>query len=309
MMAEKGIVFNIQRHSIHDGPGIRTIVFLKGCPIACRWCSNPESQDFERELLYDPEKCIRCDACIEVCPEGAIRRDGSSLVFSRELCRACGLCTEVCYAEARRMEGRVMTAEEVVAEVEKDSAFFHRSGGGLTLSGGEPFAQPEFAAAVLRLAREKGLHTAVETAGHVPWEYIESALPYIDLFLFDVKHADPDRHREFTGADNRLILENLERLGRLRGADIIVRIPVVPGFNDRPDELLAIAGIAERLGFREIHFLPYHRYGAGKYRLLGKTDPVADILPDAKNGTALRKRLEALRAAVAAKGITVHIGG
>ena len=219
MSGEEGIVFNIQRHSVHDGPGIRTIVFLKGCPLACRWCCNPESQDFARELAYNPEKCIGCGACLQVCPEKAIRREGESLVFLRELCAACGLCAEVCYAEARVMEGWRAGAAELVEEVLKDEIFFRRSGGGLTLSGGEPLAQRDFAAAILRRAKAAGLHTAVETAGHVPWDSFLRVLPHVDLYLFDIKHADPEKHRRFIGEDNRLILENLRRLSRVLGID------------------------------------------------------------------------------------------
>ncbi len=309
MTDEKGIIFNIQRHSIHDGPGIRTIVFLKGCPLSCRWCSNPESQDFARELAFNPEKCIGCEACLRVCPEGAIRKDGSSLVFSRELCKACGLCAEVCYAEARDMEGSFASADEVVAEVVKDMVFFKRSGGGLTLSGGEPLAQPDFAEAILRRARAAGLHTAVETAGHVPWENFARVLPHVDLFLFDVKHADPAKHREYTGADNKLILENLEKIVR-EGARVIVRTPVVPGFNDTPEDLAAIADIAIAAGVGEMHLLPFHRYGSGKYRLLGKIDPLAeDGAATAAASAVLRARLDAVKESLAAKGLAVHIGG
>lgn len=321
MSGEEGIVFNIQRHSVHDGPGIRTIVFLKGCPLACRWCCNPESQDFARELAYNPEKCIGCGACLQVCPEKAIRREGESLVFLRELCAACGLCAEVCYAEARVMEGWRAGAAELVEEVLKDEIFFRRSGGGLTLSGGEPLAQRDFAAAILRRAKAAGLHTAVETAGHVPWDSFLRVLPHVDLYLFDIKHADPEKHRRFIGEDNRLILENLRRLSRaLAGGDpagggedrIIVRTPVVPGFNDSPEELADIADIAARAGVRRMHLLPFHRYGSGKYRLLGKTDPMAEapgVEDSGTDGGDLRTRLEAVLGTLASKNLALHIGG
>jgi pyruvate formate lyase activating enzyme len=317
-MNTSGTIFNIQRHSVHDGPGIRTILFLKGCPLSCLWCSNPESQAFEPELFFDPVKCIACGACLSVCPASAISKNGDVILFCRELCTACGKCAEVCYAGARRIEGHAVTAEEAVAEVIKDKAFFARSGGGLTLSGGEPLAQPDFAEEILRLAREKGLNTVVETAGHVPWSSVEKVLPYVDLFLYDIKHTDPVRHKDCTGADNLLILENLEKL-KSRSAKVVVRVPVIPGFNDTPADLSAVADIAFQLGIREMHLLPGHRYGSGKYRLLGEADPMAEYAaagaekPGAAqvggNAENLRARLEAMKGFLAGKGLTVRIGG
>lgn len=297
-----GIIFNIQRHSIHDGPGIRTIIFLKGCGLACRWCSNPESQSFGLEISFNPEKCIRCLACVAACPRGAVAADGGAPFFQRERCDACGACAEVCYAEALRREGRSITPEGALSEILKDEAFFVRSGGGVTLSGGEPLAQIDFALRTLELCKMGGLHTAVETAGHVPWEHFERILPYVDLFLFDLKHVDPVKHAEYIGKDNTLILSNLERLTR-RSRCIILRTPLIPGFNDSPEELLDIAETAIRHHIGELHLLPYHRYGAGKYRLLGKPYPMGDVKEP--EGEALVR----LRGLLASKGLRVHIGG
>ena len=314
-MSIQGTIFNIQRHSIHDGPGIRTIVFFKGCPLACLWCSNPESQGFEPELFLDPEKCIACGACAEVCPEGAVTKSGEGelLLYRRELCTACGRCAEVCYAGARRVEGLTVSAREVLAEVLKDAAFFSRSGGGITLSGGEPLAQPRFAAELLRLSREEGLHTAVETAGHVPWENFETVLDLVDLFLYDLKHHDPEKHFAGVGAGNGLILENLQELS-FRSARVVIRVPVIPGYNDRPEDLLAPAEIALRFGIEELHFLPVHRYGSGKYRLLGKTDPMpaaekAGIVGTVNDTRELREKLEEIKGTFSKSGLTVRIGG
>jgi pyruvate formate lyase activating enzyme len=318
-----GIVFNIQRHSIHDGPGIRTILFLKGCPLSCLWCSNPESQLFTRELSFNPAKCIGCRACAGVCPTGAIRGGDDSggggsgsgdsdsnapLRFERGLCVSCGACAGICYAGARSMEGREMSAEEAVEEVCRDEPFFRRSGGGLTLGGGEPLAQPEFAAAVLRGFKARGFSTAIETAGHVPWENFLQVIPHADYFLFDIKHTDPDKHKRFTGEDTRLIQENLEKLVRAH-SHIIARTPVIPGFNDSGAELSAIADRAAALGLKEIDFLPYHGYGSGKYDLLGRPYPMKTLGMELPGTAQISARLEELKTTIEARGLKVQIGG
>jgi pyruvate formate lyase activating enzyme len=306
-MSAGGIVFNIQRHSIHDGPGIRTILFLKGCPLSCRWCSNPESQAFEKELLFNPDKCIACEACAGVCPSRAIVREGEKLSFYRAACTGCGACAEVCYAGGRTMEGREMSVQEAVEEASRDEPFFRRSGGGLTLGGGEPLAQPEFAEAVLEAFRAKGLSTVVETAGHVPWENFARVIPHVDYFLFDIKHTDPEKHKIFTGADTRLIQKNLEKLLRTR-ARVIARTPVIPGFNDSGEELLSIADRAAALGIDEIDFLPYHGYGSGKYGLLGRVYSMK-AGAETPSTAEITERLEKLKPAIEKPGLKVRIGG
>ena len=310
MSSQRGFVFNIQRHSIHDGPGIRTILFLKGCPMLCEWCSNPESHAFAPELSYNGAKCIGCDACLGVCPAKAITKagdDSGGLLFNRSACTACGACAEVCYAGARTMEGREMTVEEAVDEVCRDEPFFRQSGGGLTVGGGEPLCQPDFAAAVLSDVHSRGLSTAIETAGHVPWESFEKVLPFTDYFLFDIKHTDAEKHRRFTGAGTRLIQENLKKLTAVHPC-VIARTPVIPGFNYNAEELLAIADFVVSYGIREINFLPYHGYGSGKYGLLGKTYPMKNYMP--LPGTVeIIALLESLKPAVEATGLKVQIGG
>jgi pyruvate formate lyase activating enzyme len=300
--ATAGTIFDIQRFSVHDGPGIRTLVFFKGCPLACLWCSNPESQRSGAELLFDPAKCVACGGCVEACPRGAVRLEGTRVQYDREHCAACGQCVEVCYAEARTMAGKWVSVAEVVAEVCKDEPFFSRSGGGVTLGGGEPLAQSEFAHGILMECRSRGIHTAIETCGHVPWPAFEAVLPWTDLFLFDLKHLDTLKHRSHTGGDVNLILSNLQQLAA-SGARVTVRVPVVPDFNDTPEDVRSVAEHAASLGIPELHLLPYHRLGQSKYRLLGRPYGFAGGKKVA-DGT-----LEGLRAVAAAAGLTVQIGG
>lgn len=301
-MNEEGIVFDIQGFSIHDGPGIRTLVFFKGCPLRCPWCSNPESQRFEPELFFHPERCIGCQKCLQVCPRGAIGITDGKISFNRDRCQNCGQCSSVCYAEARVMKGRQMRADEVVEEVLKDSLFYINSGGGVTLGGGEPLAQADFAAAILKRCKMKGLHTAVETAGHVPWLEMEKVLSYTDLFLYDVKHMDSDKHSKMIGVDNQLILANL---GRLVGANkqVVVCTPLIPGFTDTIRQIRAIARYIARMGIRQVHLLPYHRFGAGKNRLLGRIYPF-----QGKKELTNRKK-EVLERSAASEGLRVKCGG
>jgi len=297
-----GVIFDIQRFSVHDGPGIRTLVFFKGCPLACLWCSNPESQRFGAEVLFDAERCVACGGCVEACPHRAVRREGDRVEYEREACVACGRCVDVCYAEARTLAGRQVTVAEVLTEVCKDAPFFARSGGGVTLGGGEPLAQAEFALAILRECRAQDIHTAIETCGHVPWSAIEAILPWTDLFLFDLKHLDTLKHRSHTGGDVNRIVSNLRQLAT-SGACVTVRVPVVPDFNDTPKDIRSIADQVVSLGIRELHLLPYHRLGQNKYRLLGRQYGFAG------NTKVQDDTMETLRAGAASAGLSVRIGG
>lgn len=255
-----GTVFNLQRYSLHDGPGIRTTVFLKGCPARCWWCHNPESQSPLPEIACSQNLCIACGACRSVCP-------GS---LSRESCRGCGACAGACPTGAREVVGRVMTVDEVMESVLKDRFFYEDSGGGVTFSGGEPLCQPQFLKGLLAACREHEIHTAVDTAGICAPDTLADIAPLADLFLFDLKCADPDRHLHGTGADHAAILKNLECLGREQ-RPIWLRIPVVPGFNDSVQEMEALAALASRVhGVRQVWLLPYHGSWGAKPQRFGK---------------------------------------
>ncbi|WP_296897478.1 glycyl-radical enzyme activating protein [Thiohalocapsa sp.] len=279
----KGIIFDIKQFSIHDGPGIRTTVFLKGCPLSCWWCHNPEGQAMKPELILRPERCIGCGACLEVCEQGAILwrsgQDGERIVTDRERCTACGDCVQVCYAEARELVGREVTVAEVMDAIERDTAFYDQSGGGVTVSGGEPLAQPDFLRELLRACQYRGLHTALDTCGFAPWEALDSVRQYVDLFLYDLKLMDDARHRAFTGVSNERILENLQRLSR-EGHRLILRVPIIPGINDDEENLQAIGAFAADLPhLKRVDLLPYHRIGRDKYRRLGKPCPMPETEP------------------------------
>jgi len=272
-----GRIFDIQFFSIHDGPGIRTTVFLKGCPLNCRWCHNPESIGREAEIGFSPGKCIGCGACVDECPQDAHRFEGEIHVYDRSLCQLCGRCVDVCDTMALEVAGREITVAEVIDEVLKDSAFYETSGGGITLSGGEPFWQPEFALAVLRAAREAGLNTCLDTSGYAPWNVVEDFPALVDLFLYDIKCLDGDLHKELTGVSNALILSNLQKLDE-SGAKFMIRVPFVPGLNIHEgfgEELARLYGSLDNC--QGVQILPYHELAKSKYERFSKPFSVEGI--------------------------------
>ncbi len=272
----RGIVFDIMKFALHDGEGIRTTVFFKGCPLDCWWCHNPESRSPRPQHLYRAARCIRCNACIDACPESALSRDNGRVRLDLGRCAAHGLCARACPTEAMQIAGRELTVDEVMEAVRSDRVFYDESGGGVTFSGGEPGMQPDFLCALLDACDAEGIHTAVDTCGALPWEVLQRIARRADLVLYDLKIIEPQRHRRYTGVSNELILENLERLAELRidealPLEIRVRVPVVPGVNDDDDNFrrlgVFLSGLpGERLC---VDLLPYQRLGEAKYEALG----------------------------------------
>lgn len=274
-----GTVFDIQRFSVHDGPGIRTIVFFKGCPLRCRWCSNPESQEWVRQLVYLKQHCIHCGKCLEACPQSALDFSNGFFV-DKSKCDLCGKCVQACYPGALNMEGEIKTVSALISELRKDSIHYRRSGGGVTLSGGEALAQADFAVALLKACKDEGWHTAVETAANISREKLALTLPYLDMVLLDIKHADSLKHEQYVGKPNDIILENAHYIANTPNVELVIRVPVIPGFNDQPDEIAAIAKIADNLpGVQKIHLLPYHRMGENKYDYLQRDYEMKGIKP------------------------------
>jgi len=280
--AVEGTVFDVQRYSLDDGPGLRTAVFIKGCPLRCAWCSNPESQRVVPELLLFRTNCIACGACVDVCAVKGRSIEGDRLAWDRTSCTRCGECAEICPAQATVWSGVRRTARDVLGEVLRDAAFYE-DGGGLTLTGGEPLLQPAFAEALLRLAKAERLDTAIETTGNAPWETLEAVRPYVDLWLFDLKHMDSPAHRKWTGLGNELILSNLRRLAAT-GAPVRVRVPLIPGVNSSADNLRHTAEFVTQLGgaVRSLDLLPYHKLAHAKYDALGRNCAFYDValMPD-----------------------------
>ena len=269
-----GIVFDIQRYSIHDGPGIRTLVFMKGCPLSCHWCCNPEGQKYHPEIRFIASKCVgeeKCNApCVAACPNSAITLYQGRPKTDRELCQNCGTCAEACLYEARQLSGRKVTVEELLEEVKKDEPFYLSSGGGVTLGGGEPLVQFEFAKEFLKRCKEHHLHTAIETCGYAPWANLEQILEYVDVIYYDIKHMDPVKHRELTGVSNDLILENAKQLLATKKNQVIIRVPIIPDDNDSEKNIKATAMFVIEAGGKRMELLPYHRFGVGKYDQLDR---------------------------------------
>jgi pyruvate formate lyase activating enzyme len=263
-----GVVFDIKKYSINDGPGIRTTVFFKGCPLDCWWCHNPESKSFKPELMYRANRCTLCAECVADCPLGVISVKGTAATdWTR--CDHCGLCAVACYNGARELIGREMTVAQVMKEIERDVPFFDQSKGGVTFSGGEPLLQRKFLAELLKICREHEIHTVVDTSGYAAWEELDSIRGYVNLFLYDLKGMDDERHKQYTGVSNQFILENLRRLSAV-GAECVVRIPLIPGVNDEAENLRASGEfLSEMKNVVAVNLMGYHDMAQAKYEALG----------------------------------------
>lgn len=289
-----GYVFNIQHYSLHDGPGIRTLVFLKGCPLKCRWCSNPESQKNYPELAYNSNKCIgikECGMCLNICPSGAIDGHNDKIEINRKLCDNCLKCVDVCPAMSLNIFGKLMSIDEILAAVEKDSIFYARSRGGLTVSGGESLVQPEFTAELLKEAKRRRISTSMETSGYADWAAVEKVCEHLDTVFYDIKCLDSAKHKEFTGADNERILENFIKLrNRFPNTPVTARTPVIPGFNDTEEDILAIVDFIRDVPDIKYELLKYHRLGESKYGFIGRDYPLSGVKPiDDEHMESLKK--------------------
>jgi pyruvate formate lyase activating enzyme len=290
----EGLIFNIQRFSLDDGPGVRTTIFFKGCPLRCLWCSNPESQNIKPEIIHRNSMCNKCSRCVEICPEKSITLDTNGIHINRKLCTACGKCTQVCVPEALMLFGTPMSVEEVLSEIRKDAQYYQSSGGGVTLSGGEPLSQPEFARSLLLRCKNEGFHTCVETTGYASTDVLETVLEQSSLVLFDIKVVDPIIHENLTNRSNSLIIHNLERI-TLKGIPVIIRVPLIPTLNDSDEQLKAFAQKAKDLGIKQIHILPYHKFGITKYQQLDREYKLNDLnRPDSEKLLKAKINVESL---------------
>ncbi len=301
-------IFNIQTYSIHDGPGIRVTVFIKGCPLRCLWCANPESNLATPQLMCYANKCTGCGACLKACPMNAIsigEKNGKVVALTdRTLCVNCGKCVDACPAGAREIAGEEKTVSEVLKKVLRDRLFMEASGGGMTVSGGEPLMHPDFTEALLRAAKEEGLHTAVESCSFASRETVDRVFKYVDLGLLDIKHMDSETHRKLTGVPNEPILENIKHIHNELGVPIMISLPTIPGYNDSPENIAATARfVAEELGNDvKIRLLPYHRLGESKNESLGKEMDMSIEVPGDEH-------MNKLKAIVESFGVAAQIGG
>ena len=298
-----GSVFDIMRYAVNDGPGIRTTVFLKGCPLECWWCHNPEGMAGDSEVAYRTERCLLCGDCVEACPQGALQRTDGRVERASDLCVVCGTCADHCMTGARETVGRAMSVDELMGEILKDRVFYDESGGGVTFSGGEPLMQAQFLAAVLRKCRARGVHTTVETSGYTSPSNLELVMDHTDLFLYDVKMIDDELHQRHTGVSNRTILQNLAALAARR-KPVIVRVPVIAGVNDNEESISAIGAFVAGLeGIREVHLLPFHDSAKAKYRSLNREFHMTGAHRPGD------QRIRSAAAQLTARGLLVSIGG
>jgi len=301
---KKGIIFDVKRYAIHDGPGIRTTVFLKGCPLRCQWCQNPEGIDLEPEVFWRENRCAEdCSACVTACPSRAVSKDGTRIVVDREKCDFCRNCEEACVYDALEIVGREVSVGEIMEEIEKDRVFFDESGGGVTFSGGEPLLQVDFLESLLQEVKKSNIHVALDTSGYVPFQDLDRVSDQVDLFLYDLKIMDDEKHKKFTGVSNKIILENLRKLSGKEKA-IIVRIPLVSGVNDDNQSIRMFTEHLRTLkNVKNISLLAYHRGGCEKFRRLLKEEKLETFNPPSK------ERIEEAKNILMDSGFSVKMGG
>ena len=301
---QQGTIFQIQSYSIHDGPGIRTTVFVKGCPLHCLWCHNPESQKRCPELMWFEEKCVGCGRCTAVCDEHAIQMRDKRPLTDRIRCKACGACEKICITEARRVTGGEKTVEDVMKVIRKDAMFYPLSRGGVTVSGGEPLYMPSFTGELLKTCKENGYHTAIETSGYASQNTVKEILQYVDLVFYDLKALDGGLHKSLTGVDNEIILKNAEFIKQVLGKEMVIRIPLVEGCNATTENLSQTGSfVADHLGRDvRVQLLPYHNLGTDKERQLGREEVIEYMKPS-------NEKMDEFCAIIAAYGLDVQIGG
>jgi pyruvate formate lyase activating enzyme len=300
---KNGLIFDIRKYSIHDGPGIRTTVFFKGCPLHCWWCHNPEGQCPELELVYRKSRCTGCNACVEKCERKAISSVSGSVAINRQKCVVCSSCSDECPSEALTIAGKRLKVNEILEEIEKDRSFYEESGGGVTFSGGEPLMQPDFLNALLKECKERGIHTVVDTCGFARYEIIEKIRGKVDLFLYDIKTMDEKTHRKYAGVSKERILKNLKKLAE-NGSNIVISFPVIPSINDDDKNIARTGEFVSRLpNILQVNLLPYHRAGIEKYKNLGKPYKLEKIQPPSDECVrSIKERIESF-------GIRIGMGG
>lgn len=292
--SSEGLIVKIQRYSIHDGPGIRTTVFFKGCPLRCQWCGSPETHNRYPEIGFYEDKCIKeCKECIGICPEGAISISGAKIKIDREKCTNCGECAKACPSGALTLLGYYISPDKLMEEIKRDRQFYDTSNGGITLSGGEPLYQHEFAKEIAQRCKNNGISVALDTCGCAKETSLKEVLKYVDLVLFDIKHMDPKKHRRYTGLNNRVILGNAFRISK-EGFPLIIRYPLIPGINDQDGDLESLAEFVKDLdSAKRVNILPYHRMGVFKYGMLGRRFELQDLeAPDRKHLNKTKNFLE-----------------
>ena len=300
----KAIVTNIQKYSVHDGPGIRNTVFLKGCPLSCLWCHNPETQSYKQQFMYDEEKCNGCGNCISGCPQKAIKLSGEKVFMDTEKCNFCGSCLDYCINCARAISGKEYSVQELMKELEKDRTFYEQSNGGITLSGGEPMTslQIEFVERIVDECHRKGISVMIDTCGYAPYENYKRINDKVDMYLYDIKHMDPVKHKIYTGVDNALILENLKRLSQDK-LKINLRLPLIEGVNTDEENIRATINMAKTIDVYQVNLLPYHDIAKDKYSRL-------NILYDEKNmATPSKERMEWIKEQFENNKFNTRIGG